>query len=412
MRTVIRADRLIDGTGAPALEAGGLVVDGDRITDGFQGDVPEGLRGDDAQVLDYRGCTLLPGLIDSHVHLTLPGDGTSLEECVLRDDEDVRQHAVANAQLALSAGVTLLRDTGGKVGTIFSAREAMTQIRGHGPFPELLLCGHPLTPTRGHTWPLGGEADGCTLLRRKVRELAQLGADWIKVMGTGGGTVNTKPWLSSYSVADLEAVVDEAHRHDLKVTIHCLNAQSMDDAITAGADQIEHGSFFVDPVHQRFDERIVERIATARIAVTPTLSVRAHYVSELSLRESGSVGTSTELSQWQKKFNDTLRIFGRLHEAGVVIVAGTDAGWGFTPFDALPDELRLMSECGMSELDALSSATGIAASHLGVGSRCGTLERGKLANVLAVRGNPLQDIRVLRGPAMIMCRGTVVLAAD
>jgi imidazolonepropionase-like amidohydrolase len=404
---LIRAARLIDGSGAPAVVDPVVVVEGGLITGIFQGQIPDGAVPADAQVIDLAGHTLLPGLIDCHVHLNFPGDGTSLEDWMTESDGVLQTFSTVAAQTALRGGITTIRDTGSRGNTTFDLRRAAEL--SNTPAPRMLLCGQPVTMTGGHTWPLGGEADGVEGVRRRVRQLAKDGADWIKVMATGGGTRNTMSWKASYSVAELRAIVDEAHSLSRKVTIHCLSARGIEGAINAGADQIEHGSFFVDGAgHQEFEPAVAEKMATSGIAVTPTLSVRAFVVKMIESETDRSPKRQAELDQWRRMLDGGLAQFRLMQQMGINFVAGTDAGWMFSPFNALAEEMALMNEGGIAALDVIAAATGKAASVLGIADRVGQVAVGMEADLISVAGDPLQDLRSLNRVAMVMSRGRLI----
>jgi len=170
---------------------------------------------------------------------------------------------------ALEAGITTVRDVGGARSTVFDLRRALQLGHGHGA--RILACGQPITITGGHTWYFGGEADGEDALRRKVREMAKLGADFIKVMASGGGTVNTMSWLPSYSRAELTALADEAHRMGRKITAHCLCADATEWVVDAGFDGIEHGGFLVNAAgRQEYVPAVADKVARAGVPVTST----------------------------------------------------------------------------------------------------------------------------------------------
>jgi imidazolonepropionase-like amidohydrolase len=405
MVTVIKADRLIDGAGGPPVADPSVVVSEGKIAGVFQGNPPEGAVPADAEVLEYRGATLLPGLIDCHVHLTFPGNGTLLEDFGKEPDTVLGVSAAFAAQQALAAGITTVRDNGARGTTTFDLRRALALGLGQGP--RLLLCGQPITITGGHTWPLGGEADGEDGVRAKVREMAKLGADWIKVMGTGGGTVNTMSSLPSFRPEEVAALVDEAHRLSRKVTVHCLSGGAIVLAIDAGADQIEHASFFVDESgHQEYDPAVAAKMAESGIAVTATLAVRAYAVKQLRSRSGRGPAEEAGLERWSRMFEDGLKQFGRLYEAGVKFVAGSDAGWMHTPFDAVLEEIALMNEGGVPAMEAIVAATGRSAAVLGIDGQAGTITEGLDADIIAVAGNPLEDLRALRDIRLVMRGGT------
>jgi imidazolonepropionase-like amidohydrolase len=404
---LIRAARLIDGSGAPAVLDPVVVVEGGVITAVWQGEAPEGAVPTGAEVIELAGHTLLPGLIDSHVHLNFPGDGTLLEEWMTEPDGVLQTYSTLAAQTALHGGITTIRDTGSRNSTTFDLRRALEL--SNAPAPRMLLCGSPVTMTGGHTWPLGGEADGVEGVRRRVRELAKDGADWIKVMATGGGTRNTMSWKASYSVAELAAIVDEAHNLNRKVTVHCLSARGIEGAIDAGADQIEHASFFVDGAgHQEFEPAVAERMAASGIAVTPTLSVRAFVVMKIESESNRSPQRQADLDQWRLMLDGGLAQFSRMQQMGINFVAGTDAGWMYSPFNGLPEEMALMNEGGIAALDVIAAATGKAAATLGIGDRVGQVAVGMEADLISVNGDPLTDLRRLNRVAMVMSRGRLI----
>ncbi len=407
--TVIRAARLLDGTGAPPIASPCLVLESERIIGVFQGEPPSRVSGGHATTrLNLPDATLLPGLIDSHVHLNLPGDGTTIEDAVAEPDGVLIATSAWNARRALESGVTTVRDCGGRASTTFHLRHALSLGRGIGP--RLVLCGRPITVPRGHCWFFGGEAQGVEQLRRTVEELASSGADFIKVIGSGGGTRGTRPWEPTYCEADLAVVVEAAHALDRTVTAHCLTREAIMRALGAGIDHIEHGGFAVDESgNQEYSSEVASRIADADVAVTPTLSPRYHTVAALRLREHLTPKESVELDRWQRMLDAQIEQVGELHASGVRLVAGSDAGWRCTPFGALVDELELMCQAGLSGGEAIVSATGRAAEVAGLADRIGLLRPGYLADVIAVEGDPLQNIDVLRRPVLVMRDGRQVV---
>ncbi len=406
MITLIRADRLIDGTGAAALLDPILAVADGRVMALFQGQVPDGAVTGDALTLDCRGCTLLPGLIDAHVHLNLPGDGSTLEEAARESDGVLVATATFAAVRALAAGITTVRDVGSARGTVFDVRRA--QVMGHGHGARILACGPPITITGGHTWCLGGEADGEDALRRKVRETIKLGADFIKVMASGGGTVGTMSWLPAFQPRELAAISDEAHRMDRKVAMHCLCAAATDDAIAAHADHIEHAGFIVDSTgRQEYLPATAERIARAGIPVSGTLAVAGCVVQAMQRIAQRAPAEQALLDRWRHALDVNLHQFSRMREAGVRFVAGTDAGWRFTAIEALPMEIALMHQGGLSAMASIVAATSECARALGIDAEVGTLRPGMAADVIAVIGNPLDDLRRLGDVSMVMQGGSI-----
>ena len=402
--TVVHADRLIDGTGAPPVADASLVVENGRVASVFAGPVPEGAAPPGAEHLHMPGCTILPGLIDAHVHLNLPGDGTTLETNVRESDGTLAATTTLSAVRALAAGITTVRDVGAARTTVFDVRRAFQLGHGHGA--RIVAGAQPITVTGGHTWYLGGEADGEDALRRKVREMHKLGADFIKVMATGGGTVNTMSWLPSFSRHELQVLADEAHRLGKAITAHCLCADATDMVVDAGFDGIEHGGFIVDRAgHQRFVPATAEKVARAGTPVCSTLAVGGFMLRALRAMEHRGPVEGAALDRWERMAAENQRHFGLMRDAGVTWVAGTDAGWRYTTIEGMPLELELMVEGGMSAGEALHAGTGLAARVLGIADEVGTLQPGKVADVLVVAGNPLDRMAALTEVRLVLQGG-------
>jgi imidazolonepropionase-like amidohydrolase len=404
--TVIRGARLIDGSGDAPLDAAVIVVRGSTIESVLQGEPPAAIADEADQVLDLPGCTVLPGLIDLHVHLNLPGDGTPFEQSAREPDGVLGAHTVVAAGVALDAGITTVRDCGSRVNTAFDVRRAhdLGYVRGS----RMVLAGSPITVTGGHEWYLGGEADGPEGVRLKVRSLVKSGADFIKVLGSGGGTPNTKSWLPSFRPEEFAALVDETHRLGRRITIHCLNAESMEQAAAAGADQIEHGWFILDEAgHQEYVPAVADKLAAAGVAVTPTLSVGSYNIRATQAGLARTEDDEAYLRRWETMLADNITHVGRLHEAGVTIVAGSDAGWAFTPFDAVPEEVALLRQAGLTPMSAIQAATSRAAAVMGREHEIGSVKPGLQADLIAVQGDPLADVAALRDLRLVMQAGVV-----
>ncbi|PTM39844.1 amidohydrolase family protein [Bosea sp. 124] len=404
MKTLIKAARLIDGTGAAPVKDPILVIAGGKVEAILSGTVPAEFA--DAEIHDCPGATILPGLIDTHVHLNLPGDGTLLEEAMRETPGVLMATSTFAVGKALAAGITTVRDVGAHERTAIDLRRAL-QL-GHGEGARVLACGQPITVTGGHTWYFGGEADGEDGVRRKVREMVKLGADFIKVMASGGGTVGTQSWKPSFTPGELHALADEAHRFDRLATAHCLCAQSIDDVIAAGFDQIEHAGFIADRKgNQVYDPAVAERLAKSGIPVTSTLAVGGAVLREMRARTVLTPADQAFLARWEKMAADNMAQFRKLRAAGVSFVAGTDAGWRFTRIDDLPLEIAMMHEGGMSTMEALVAATGYAARVIGLADETGTLKPGLAADVLVVSADPLADLAALRDVRLVMQAGKV-----
>ena len=405
MTTVVVADRLIDGTGGPTVDDPVVVVDGGRITDVRRGHSEEQLRVPGATVLDCRGTTLLPGLIDAHVHMNLPGNG-GVFEVLDQSDAFVAVATADAARKALHAGITTVRDVGSRGTTAFDVREALRQ--GFGEGPRMLVTGPPVTITGGHCWYFGGEADGVEGVRKRVRELIKAGADWIKVIGSGGGTPRTQSHQASFRAEEVAAIADEAHRFGIKVTMHCLCAEAMENAVAGGVDGIEHGWFLVDEGRdQVFSPDLADRLARAGITITTTLAVGYEIIAAMEGRTDLTPEQIEYLDGWKQTRDFTIEQFGKLREHGVKFIGGTDAGWRYTRFDSLPAEAWLMTEGGMTAEQAIAACTGESADLLGIADQAGRVAAGQAADLIAVDGDPRGDLRRLSEVRLVMQNGEV-----
>jgi imidazolonepropionase-like amidohydrolase len=396
--TLVTSDRLIVRAEEPPLTRGWLGLQGDRVI-GVGSGAPPAFLG--VEALDLGDATLLPGLIDCHVHVGLPGDGSSLESPSSEPDADLVDAAVSHAQDALASGVTTLRDCGGRGLTTLAVRQVLRQSDG----PRLVASGFPLTVPGGHCARFGGETEGTDLAARTA-ELVAAGADFVKVIGSGGGTPGTRPWAPTYSTRELAAAVQVAHAAGRQLAVHSLTGDATLRAAEAGADHVEHASFTADEDgNQRYLPEVATALLRHKTGVTPTLSARFHTVAALQARSSTQPADIAELDRWMRMLEEHVAQAGRLLVAGVELTAGTDAGWRFTPFGALVDELLLLRDAGMSCAQALAAATTTAARLVGLASTIGQLAFGYGADVLAVEGDPLEDLRALRHPTHVWRAG-------
>ncbi|MXY74278.1 MAG: amidohydrolase family protein [Acidimicrobiia bacterium] len=408
-QTVIRAKVLLDGTGAPPVPNAVVVVEGSRILAAGPEEAVAAPRGPDVRELDYPDAYLLPGLIDAHTHLMFGAGEATYEEVIERDtDEIMLLRAARNAHIHLNVGVTTLRDCGARNQVTFDLRRGVDQ--GLSLAPRLLLSGRPVTVTGGHFWWCNGEADGVQGVRKAVRRLVEDGADFIKIMASGGGTAGTDNRRPSFSVEELRAIVDEAHNQGVPTTAHCIATQSIANALDAGVDSIEHATFIEPDGSYRFNPHIAERIADQGVRVSPTVQTGYRRREKLlAMREEGHALTpmdKSRLEDLQIKCERQVEFLGRLwSEWGITIVAGTDAISSFGDYCL---GLELQVEAGMSTAEVIRSATGVAAQAVGLDHLVGTLEPGKEADLIVVDQDPLADIRALRSMRMVMQRGGIV----
>ena len=269
--TLITADRLIDGSAAAPVERAAILIQGERIVAlGPEGTVraPEGAA---VNRKAYGAATILPGLVDAHTHLVAPGDGTLGDDIAKEDDDILLLQAAQNARTLLHSGVTTLRENGAKGKVAFSLREGIR--RRLAPGPRMVICGRPIAMTGGHMGYFGSEADGEVAVRAEVRKLLKEGADYIKIVASGGSTRTSDPNRASYTVAELAAMTDEARRHGKLTAAHCTSAESIQNCLDAGVDMIIHCIFTEPDGTFRFRPDLVERLAAAKAWVNPTLYV-------------------------------------------------------------------------------------------------------------------------------------------
>ena len=398
--TIIRAALLADGLGkAPQKDRAVLVRDG-RIAG--LGEAEELVRdaSPDAEQVDLGEACLIPGLIDAHTHLSLAGDGRSYVELFAESDEMMVLAGAMNMRRHLLAGITTLREHGARNRVGFHLKEGLR--RGYIPGPRLLVSGRPITCTKGHFHMCNEIADGEEEMRKAVRGLVHEGADHIKIMASGGGTLGTIPALASYSVAELHAAVHEAKQFRRLTAAHCRAREAMERAVEAGIDLIEHAEFLELDGVSHFDRDLAERMVEAGTWVSPTLQARTGYTRIVELRASVEAGVATaqeeeQLRAMEARAEGPLDTVRRMMECGLRqrIIPGSDSGVGTLAFGHLDYDLQLLVQAGFTPGEALEAATRISAEAVGLADQIGTNEIGKTADLVAVDGDPTVDVGAL-----------------
>jgi len=372
--------RVVDGLGQ-TLPRATVLIKGDRITaagDARQLAVPRG-----AVRIDGRGLTLLPGLMDCHVHLCLGGDADVIQAIQQDDPALTLLKAARHARQTLEAGFTTVRDVGFRDHSIFQLSRAIES--GLLPGPRIAAAGRVICMPNGHARFIGQEADGPDAVVAAVQAQVKAGAKVIKFIASGGVlTPGTSPDSAQMTPEELAAGMAAARRAGCRVAAHAHSAQGMKNAIRAGAHSIEHATLM--------DEEAAELMAAHGTVMVPTLSALATTagcglscgVPETAVAKAKAMVTRHKLS------------FKMARRAGIAIAMGTDAGTPFNYHGENAQELERMVALGMTPMEAIVASTSAAAALIGIGDRVGTVERGKQADLVLVRGNPLTRIARLQ----------------
>ncbi|HYS01015.1 MAG TPA: amidohydrolase family protein [Candidatus Eisenbacteria bacterium] len=392
------ADRLIDGTGRDPIEAAAVVWEGDRLT-------AIGARAGvripaDAEVIEDHDLTVLPGLMDLHVHLGMQA-GVNFPRILMTPRALALLYAVPNCSATLRAGFTTVRDAG-----LTPAGVRVAVERGLFPGPRMQLAVSILGQTGGHADPFmpcgvgldfgsgldipAGVVDGVDGMRQRVREVLRSGADWIKLCTSGGVlSASDTPDAAQLTVDEIATAVYEAQTQGKGCMAHAMSAQGIKNALRAGVRTIEHGCFL--------DEEGIALMKQRGATLVPTLVAPVEVIRNAE-KDPASIPESMV-----EKARDTVQrhaaAFRAAVEAGVEIAMGTDSGVGDHGRNG--QELALMAERGMTPMQAILASTRTPARVLGLADRLGTLEVGKLADLVAVRGDPLAEIGLFNDPGRV-----------
>ncbi|WEK00837.1 MAG: amidohydrolase family protein [Candidatus Sphingomonas phytovorans] len=401
-RTYIHAGRLLADPATGRVETNKtIVVEGNRVADIRDGFVGEG------KVIDLRDELVMPGFIDSHVHLTFQSGPTSQLDAVTKSTTDQAFDGVVYAKRTVRAGFTTVVDLGADPEAINALRDAIASDKVMGP---RIIAAGGVAANGGHGDIHGYRTEILDLFRsptlctgaddcaRAVRLAVQHGADIIKTASTGGVMSNTAAGLGQQmSDAELTSIVETAHRLGRKVAAHAHGTDGVNAALRAGVDSVEHGTYL--------DAESIRMFKAKGTYLVPTLLA------------GDTVARQAESAEWMPAaVRAKARTVGpvmiaalrRAHEGGVLIAFGTDSA--VSPHGENAQEFALMVKAGLTPLDAIRSATVWGATHIGLQDEIGTLAKGKAADIVAVKGDPLANIRVLEKMAFVMKGGVVARA--
>ena len=401
--TILKAARLIDTAAEAVQEQAAILLEGSTVRQIGTAETVHAPEGASVQEIDYGDATILPGLVDSHVHLNGIGDGRAGDELVTLPDEVLTVQAAQNARRHLYSGVTTLRDCGAKNSTTFMLRQAVDL--GIVPAPRLILAGRPVAIIGGHLSYFGTTATGVDECRAAVRQLIKEGADFIKITATGGSTRTSHPLRPSFNVEELRAICDEAHRFGKHAAAHCASSQGMVNSLDAGIDTIIHGVHKDPDGADTYRPDITERIAKQGVFVNPTLGQGVARIRMLEDLEDLTAAQQAELDAARQTSDARMDHFARMRDAGVVMAAGSDSAWSYYPMGDYQTDIEAHAMAGMSNMEAIVSATRDAARSCCIDSLVGTLDPGMQADVLVVNGNPLDDLADLRQVADVFLAG-------
>lgn len=402
---ILSNGRLIDGTGHDPTDMMSIIIESNRI----KSVQPSTVYPDRTNIVDLRGLTVMPGLIDCHLHLgglTIDQPGKAIGKISLKDMAsflfDYSRNYAHRRRLAIENGVTTIRSAGDHYPHIIRLRDKIAVGKLSGP--RIFAPGPTITAPGGH--PAGTIYKGNRYIvenavrqiadvntaREEVRKLVEGGVDCIKAIYSDINPMDITQKVPKLSLDVLEALADETHRHNLRLMVHTGTPQESMDATRAGADSIEHG---ILPGANSFDfnDDLIKMMLDKGTYFVPTIAIAwAHK------------------DTYPDVFTGLKRTFKKLHDAGVNIAAGTDSGTpGVVIGKGLHKELELMVEADVSPMEAIIAGTRNAADNMAKASELGTIESGKLADVIAVSGDPLKDIRNTREIRLVIKDGEILV---
>ncbi|MCH8064145.1 MAG: amidohydrolase family protein [Chloroflexi bacterium] len=390
---LIKAGRLLDCAGGPSVTDGAVLVDGHVISAVGRASEVRAPEGAEVEVFDYPGMTIMPGMVDCHTHNNGFGDGRPGDDVGEMPDEILMIQSARNLRASLFSGVTTVRENGPKNFTMFRMRDAINDGLAVGP--RMTLCGRPISIIGGHMSYFGSVVTGAVEARAMTRQLIKEGADYIKVTATGGTTRTSFPLLPSFTVEELEAITDEAHRFGKLTGTHCISTQGTINSLDAGVDMIIHCGFLEADGTPNFREDVAERLGRQGAYINPTVHVGRARIWVLQNRKESEGLTPAEQDQLDDmlRANDVkLEHTRRMQEMGLRVITGSDSSWGDYQLGNTVNETECLVMAGYSSMQGVLSVTIEAARALDMDDVVGSLEPGKKADVIVVDGSPDENI--------------------
>jgi len=406
--TIIHAGTLIDGVSDTPRKNVSIVINDGKITRIYDGHAFKAVAdGPPVTHIDLKDSTVMPGLMDMHTHLAFERSKESYSEGFFMNDADLALRASVYAKRTLMAGFTTVRDLGDDGVTIVSLRNAIA--KGWVDGPRIFTAGKSLATTGGHADPTNGRnaklkgdpgpkegvVNGAEDARKAVRQRYKDGADLIKLTGTGGVLSLAKSGQNpQFQMDELKAIVETAKDYDFTVAVHAHGSEGMKRAVLAGVDSIEHGTYMTEEVMDLMIERGTYYVPTITAgAFVARKAKEKGYFPPIVRPKAAAIGPLIQGT------------FEKAYKRGVKIAFGTDSGVSAHGDNA--EEFGLMVEAGMPAMEAIQSATMTTAQLLRIEDTLGSVEAGKIADLVAVKGNPLEDIQLMESISFVMKEGTV-----
>jgi len=402
--TLIHAGRLIDGASAEAQTEMTIRVDGRTIVSVQRGYTAAGAND---TIVDLSDQTVMPGWIDTHVHITGQSSPQSRLNRFIQNEADLALQGAKYSKITLESGFTVIRNLGDSFNVTVALRDAIA--RGDVPGPMIITAAKGIGTTGGHAdptngWashlmgdpgPLEGVVNSPADARKAVRQRYKDGADWIKITATGGVLSVAKSGQNpQFTDKELREIVDTATDYGMRVAAHAHGTEGMRRAVVAGVASVEHGTYMTDEIMVLMKENGTYHVPT--IVAGDWVAEKAKidgFFPEIVRPKAAAIGPIIK------------ETFSRSYKAGVPIVFGTDTG--VNPHGTNAREFALMVEAGMPPMEAIQSATSVAARFLDIADTHGTLEAGKQADVVAVPGDPLRDMALMMSVSFVMKAGTI-----